>query len=165
MVYVKKRLKCSLAITCTKTDADQSETLLLEGTENEDSRYLTRDKFRVDTFTVILDSLSTELLNAESKLMQSLMKGFKFSSDCDGSPLTRFIVLQRIFKTPTLWTWKNISLMKNGSFLWLWSPEPNAWKRFHTKSFCCISESQILLTHTQRRNSAKAIAYFSSPEH
>jgi len=91
----------------------QWKQFLQEGIENEDNnrRLTARDKFRVDTFAVILDSLSAEL-NAESKPMQGFMKGFKLFCNCVGSLLTRVVILLRIFKRPTLRIWKKISLMK-----------------------------------------------------
>jgi len=100
-----------------KTDTEQSGSVFCRKvpkiTENDDNRHLTSgDNFRADTFTVILDSLSAALKRRKQSYRQGLMKSFKFSSNCDGTPRTRLVILQRILKRTTLWIWKKISLMK-----------------------------------------------------
>jgi len=85
---------------------------LREGTENEDHRHLTaRDKFRVDTFAIILDSLSAEL-ERRKQAYAGFHERLQIFFSCVGSPLTRFVILLRIFKKPTLRIWKKTSLMK-----------------------------------------------------
>ena len=82
------------------------------GIENGDVRSLTaRDKLRVDTFAVILDSLSAEL-ERRKQAYAGFHERFQVFSSYVGSPLIRFVILLRIFKRPTLRIWKKISLMK-----------------------------------------------------
>ena len=83
-----------------------------EGIENEDNRRLTaRDKFRVDTFAVILDSLRAEL-ERRKQAYAEFHERFQVFSSCVDSPLTRFAILLRILKRLSLRIWKKTSLMK-----------------------------------------------------
>ena len=66
---------------------------LLEGIENEDNPRLTaRDKFRVDTFAVILDSLRADL-ERRKQAYAGFHEKFQVFSSCVVSPLTRFVIL------------------------------------------------------------------------
>ena len=93
-------------------DKPKRKRFLQEGIENEDDKDISLLVTSFELIPLQLFEIHWVLnLNAESKPMQGIMKGFKLFSICVGSPLTWSIVLLRIFKMPTLQI-RKILLMK-----------------------------------------------------